>query len=81
MSIKSNVILRYTHIKKKKDLPGSFPTYQTAKQRQLSKLCMHACMHAKLLQSCLTLRDPMDSSPPSSSVHRILYPSFNSLWH
>ena len=23
-------------------------------------------------QSCLTLRDPMDCSPPSSSVHRIL---------
>ena len=32
----------------------------------------HACMHAKSLQSCLTLCDPMDSSPPGSSVHRIL---------
>ena len=30
------------------------------------------CMHAKLLQLCLTLCDPMDSSPPGSSVHRIL---------
>ena len=29
-------------------------------------------MHAKSLQSCLTLRDPMDSSPPGSSNHRIL---------
>ena len=28
-------------------------------------------MHAKLLQSCLTLCDPMDSSPPGSSVHGI----------
>ena len=27
------------------------------------------CMHAKLLQSCLTLCDPMDCSPPGSSVH------------
>ena len=27
-------------------------------------------MHAKLLQSCLTLCDPMDCSPPGSSVHR-----------
>ena len=27
---------------------------------------------AKLLQSCPTLSDPMDSSPPGSSVHRIL---------
>ena len=32
---------------------------------------MHA-MHAKSLQSCPTLCDPMDSSPPGSSVHRIL---------
>ena len=31
------------------------------------------CMHAKSLQSCLTLCDPMDyCSPPSSSVHGIL---------
>ena len=34
--------------------------------------CMHACMHAKSLQLCPTLCDPMDSSPPGSSVHRIL---------
>ena len=27
-----------------------------------------ACVHA---QSCLTLCDPMDCSPPGSSVHRI----------
>ena len=30
------------------------------------------CVHAKLLQSCLTLRDPMDCSPPGSSVHGVL---------
>ena len=29
-------------------------------------------MHAKLLQSCLTLCDPMDCSPPGSSVLGIL---------
>ena len=29
-------------------------------------------MHAKSLQSCPTLCDPMDSSPPGSSVHGIL---------
>ena len=29
-------------------------------------------VHAKPQQSCLTLRDPMDYSPPGSSVHRIL---------
>ena len=31
--------------------------------------CMHT-MHAKSLQSCPTLFDPMDSSPPGSSVQR-----------
>ena len=31
-----------------------------------------ACMHAKSLQSCPTLCDPVYSRPPGSSVHRIL---------
>ena len=30
---------------------------------------LHACMHARSLQLCLTLCDPMDCSPPGSSVH------------
>ena len=30
------------------------------------------CMRAKSLQSCPTLCDPMDHSPPGSSVHGIL---------
>ena len=46
-------------------------------------------IHAKSLQSCPTLRDPMDSSPPGSSVHRILEArilewvaiSFSNLFH
>ena len=33
---------------------------------------LHACVHAKSLQLCPTLCDPMDSSPPGSSVHSIL---------
>ena len=33
---------------------------------------LDACMHAKSLQSCPTLCDPMDCSPPGSSVHGIL---------
>ena len=32
----------------------------------------HARLHAKSCESCLTLCDPMDCSPPSSSVHGIL---------
>ena len=35
--------------------------------RQLRK-----CGHAKSLQLCLTLYDPMDGSPPGSSIHGIL---------
>ena len=31
----------------------------------------HAAAAAKLLQSCPTLRDPMDCSPPGSSIHGI----------
>ena len=30
------------------------------------------CMHARSLQSCLTLCDPLDCSPPGSSVYGIL---------
>ena len=41
--------------------PGSFPPTHT-----------HICMRAKSLQSCLTLCDPMDGSPPGSYVHGIL---------
>ena len=36
------------------------------------QLMADACMHAKLLQSCMTLCDPMDCSPPGFFVHVIL---------
>ena len=35
-------------------------------------LCDRACVCAKLLQSCPTLCDPMDCSPPGSSVRGIV---------
>ena len=35
-------------------------------------LIVPACVCAKSLQSCLMLYDPMDHSPPGSSIHRIL---------
>ena len=47
-------------------------------QRQLWKIGFSKsspgsiCMHAKLLQSCLTICDPMECSRSNSSVHRIL---------
>ena len=36
------------------------------------QLCENICLLAKSLQSCPTLRDPMDCSPPGSSIHGIL---------
>ena len=35
-------------------------------------VCVCICMSAESLQSCLTLSDPMDFSPPGSSIHGIL---------
>ena len=35
-------------------------------------MCVYICMHAKSLHSCLILCNPMDCSPPGSSVHGIL---------
>ena len=43
---------------------------KTARQKILAK--KSACMHAKSLQSSLTLCDPMNHSLPDSSVHEIL---------
>ena len=39
---------------------------------QGSLVCCSSCIQAKLLQSCPTLCDPIDGSPPGASVHRIL---------
>ena len=38
------------------------------RKKETSKLEWY-CVHAKLLQSCPTLCDPMDCSPPGFSVH------------
>ena len=39
---------------------------------QVCSLCLHLyCVHAKSLQKCLTLCNPIDSSLPGSSVHGI----------
>ena len=46
------------------------PSYFTVRFRIYNRDC--ACMHAKSLQSCLTLCDPLDHSLPGSSVHGIL---------
>ena len=42
------------------------------KRAPRESLSSGACVHAKSLQSCLTLCDPMDCGLPSSSVHGFL---------
>ena len=51
------------------DLRTCSTTFQTADSWAGSP---NTCMHAKLLQSCPTLCDPLDCSPPGSSVCGIL---------
>ena len=41
-------------------------------EEQLGIQCSYAVAAAKSLQSCPTLCDPMDSSPPGSSLHGTL---------
>ena len=38
----------------------------------IKKQALFSCVHAKLLQSCLRLCDPVDYSLPASSIHEIL---------
>ena len=45
----------------------------------LSVSLTHACVHAKSLQSCPTLFDPMGCSPTGSSVHGILQATIGDL--
>ena len=40
--------------------------------KRVSFILLPTCMHAKSLQSCLTLCKPIDHSPPGSSAHGIL---------
>ena len=41
-------------------------------EKLIPQFTWKACMHAKSLQSCLSLCDPVDRSPPGSSVHGVL---------
>ena len=58
-------------------LPTPAPNLECSPRDPQLRLEMHrpqepVCMRAKSLQSCPTLCDPMDHSPPGSSVHGIL---------
>ena len=52
--------------------PNAAPGVLSLSPKLLLKWLMCTCMHAKSFQLCLTLCDPMDCSPPGSSVHGIL---------
>ena len=39
---------------------------------KISGVCVCVCVCVLVAQSCLTLRDPMDYSPPGSSIHGLL---------
>ena len=41
-------------------------------QRCKRATCVYVCMCVRVTRSCLTLCDPMDCSPPGSSVHGVL---------
>ena len=43
------------------------------KLKSSTSSCNSACVRAKWLQSCPTLCNPMDCSPPNSSVHGIFH--------
>ena len=45
--------------------------YQSNENWSFLCLYSHACRHAKSLQSCLTLWDPVNCSPPGTTVHGI----------
>ena len=51
-------------------IPNPPPTFPFGNHKFV--FYIRAAAAAKLLQSCPTLCDPMDSSPPGSSVHRTL---------
>ena len=73
------------HVSTKGALDASVPVKEQVQTREMAGPCPHSCVrakavrvcvctrvHAKLLQSCSTLCNPMDCSPPVSSVHGIL---------
>ena len=47
-------------------------TMSVGKLQNSESVNVSTCLHAKSLQSCLTLCNPLDSSSPGSSVHGIL---------
>ena len=47
----------------------SYPWHHLRSPKRNNSHVARMCVYAKLLQSCLTLCNPMDCNPPGSSVH------------
>ena len=52
--------------------PWDFPGKNTGVGCHFLLQCMKVKSESEVAQSCLTLSDPMDCSPPSSSIHGIV---------
>ena len=64
----------FTHLFLRCSLPLTRCTYPLTftKGNSFITICFATYAHAKSLQSCPTLCNPMDCSPPGSSIHGIL---------
>ena len=64
--------IRLPHLKqfRKEDIDGTVEKVQSLKEKLYSFRV--DCIYVKSLRLCLTLFDPMDYSPPGSSVHGII---------
>ena len=73
-TMKSRNVLRKTIFYHKSVCAYTLGAYKHYSYQDTRKYQMYTkiCMHARLLQLCLTLCDPMDCSPPGSSVHEVL---------
>ena len=69
------VTFTFTHLFLRCSLPLTRCTYPLTftKGNFFIIICLATYAHAKSLQSCPTLCNPMDCSPPGSSIHGILW--------
>ena len=72
-------VSKHTSLQGEWDLPPTFSSAFPAGNDhwvrtglRSKEVLIYACIHAKSLQSCPTLCDPVDCSPPGSSFHGIL---------
>ena len=60
------------YIHKKEEIPWWLRRLKNLPAMQKTQVCMYVCVCVLVAQSCLTLFNPINCSPPGSSVHGIL---------